>query len=102
MTLKPLLGAALAAALFAGPAQAGFYLEGLQPFAGDYCADGDPAVHGNLVVGAIDWESSSPDASTLNGRVPYTARNCDARAGAERSPRTHRAPVARPYAVPQK
>ena len=87
------------------PAHAGFFLEGLQPYAGDYCADADPSRTDPLVTGPIDWENTSPDATTLGGRLPYTAENCVTGKGSTTPsypPRIHRKPTPKPYSVPQK
>ena len=83
------------------PAQAGFYLEGLQPYAGDYCADADPSRSDPLIAGPIDWDTTSADATSLGGRLPYTAEHCITGKGSakpEYPPRTH----LKPYRVPQK
>jgi hypothetical protein len=86
------------------PVSAGFYMEGLQPFAGDYCADADPALTDPVVMRPmIDWETTSPDASTLGGRPAYTAENCATGKGtaASRPVRVHKA-LKHPKSVPQK
>lgn len=69
--------ALLGTAAFVPAVHAGFFLEGLQPYAGNYCRDADPAVSDPVVAPqAFDWEKSSPDASTLGGRPAYVAQNC--------------------------
>ncbi|MBW3243594.1 hypothetical protein KUV57_13050 [Epibacterium sp. DP7N7-1] len=87
------------------PVHAGFYLEGLQPFAGDYCADADPSLTDPLITGPIDWDTTSADATSLGGRLPYTAENCIASKGQAKPtypPRIIRKPNHKPYSVPQK
>ncbi|MCW3782584.1 hypothetical protein [Defluviimonas salinarum] len=89
--LAALIGSAL-------PAQAGFYLEGLAPFAGRYCQDVDPTLHDPLVAApAIDWSKDSADAASLGGRPAYTAPDCAPEG--KYAPRAH--PL-KPAEAPQK
>lgn len=92
-------------ALGGAPGHAGFFLEGLQPYSGDYCGDADPALTDPLISQPIDWSVTSADATSLGGRVPYTAENCVSGKGAgvsHRAPRVFRqAPLTRGE-VPQK
>lgn len=102
--MTKLLLAAAAVAALSTPAHAGFFLEGLQPFAGDYCRDADLALSDPVVQApGIDWETQSATGKSLGGRVPYVAHNCKSgkAAGAASYPaRIHRKPA--PAGVPQK
>ncbi|WP_027234573.1 hypothetical protein [Leisingera caerulea] len=99
------LGFAAAGLISATPAAAGFYLEGLQPYAGDYCADADTTLSDPLVEPHIDWENASPSAETLEGHPPYTARGCKTGKYGKAGPgRVHPAVKihSKTYRVPQK
>lgn len=107
MKRTPIFACALAAigVTSTAPAHAGFFLEGLQPYAGDYCADADPSRTDPLITGPIDWDTTSADATSLGGRLPYTAENCVTGKGSAKPsypPRIIRKPSHKPYSVPQK
>lgn len=81
------------------PASAGFYFEGLAPFAGRYCQDVDPTLTDPAIVAPqIDWETDSADANSNGGRPAYDAIGCQPEGKGDRA-KTH---VRAPIPVPQK
>ena len=75
MTFAAVGVSALVASL--APAAAGFYFEGLTPYAGRYCQDVDPTLSDPPITArAIDWETTSADAQSNGGRPPYEAQGC--------------------------
>lgn len=51
----------------AAPASAGFYLEGLQPFAVDYCDEKNPDRNHPPLAGMQDPNEVTPDGASLQG-----------------------------------
>ena len=97
--ISKVLPAILAGSMFsAAAAQAGFYMEGLEPFVMPYCdevAPADPVVRSP----GVDWDTMTPDETFLEDGKAYTPAECVTRSHA--GSRTHKSGTST-YKVPQK
>lgn len=73
MKVRLTLMSAAAAMLMSGAAQAGFYFEGLTPYAESYCNGADAKDRAWVSPPPEAWDKTSPDESTLAGRPAWDA-----------------------------